>query len=285
VSRVLVAADFSYLAHRANAIFGERFTAPDGRPTGVAYGVLAGILGVADARGATDIVVALEAGGTRARREIDPGYKGNRVPTTPAADAGFAIAREAVAAMGWPALRAQGWEADDALAAMVREARAAGFSHTVVLTADRDLWALAADDVTISATADTPPVGPAEVRARFGVEPWQVPHYKAIAGDSSDGYAGVPGLGPKAATALVAAHGDIDGIYAAIGSVAPARARELLITHQAAARRCLDIATLRAGAPLDPDFAPAPVRPADPAAARAWLERAGLRSLAARLGR
>ena len=179
---------------------------------------------------------------------------------------------ELCSAFGFAWAKQAGYEADDFLAAAVRveTGRAA---RALVVTSDRDLFQLASETVTIlmpkRGVWELERVGPAEVRARYGVEPSQVPDFIALRGDPSDRLPGASGVGPVKAAAILAEHGSLEGALAA-GRFS-AEAAEL--------RTYLKMARLQADAPLPP----VPDSRPDWGGAAALADRWGLRALAERL--
>ena len=152
---------------------------------------------------------------------------------------------ELVRALGFAAAKAPGYEADDFVAAAVASEEAAG-GEALVATSDRDLFQLASERTTLlmprRGVSELERIGPAEVRARYGVEPKQVPDFIALRGDPSDRLPGAPGVGAKTAASVLARHGTLDGALAD-GRFA-AVAEELRLYRR--------IATVDASAPLPP---------------------------------
>ena len=150
-----------------------------------------------------------------------------------------------VDALGFAAAKAPGYEADDFVAAAVEREEAAG-GEALVATSDRDLFQLASERTTLlmprRGVSELERIGPAEVRARYGIEPKQVPDFIALRGDPSDRLPGAPGVGAKTAAAVLARYGSLeaalaDGRFAAVSE-------ELRLYRR--------IATLDASAPLPP---------------------------------
>jgi DNA polymerase-1 len=119
---------------------------------------------------------------------------------------------EFVAACGFANAKAPGYEADDFLAAAVAfEERRGGTA--LVASGDRDTFQLASATTTILfpvRAGEIARIGPAEVRARYGVDPRQVPDFIALRGDPSDKLPGVPGVGPQGAATLIRKHGTLE---------------------------------------------------------------------------
>jgi DNA polymerase-1 len=121
-----------------------------------------------------------------------------------------------VAACGFAAAKAPGYEADDFLAAAVAQEERRG-GTAIVASGDRDTFQLASESTTILhpvRAGEMARIGPAEVRERYGVEPKQVPDFIALRGDPSDKLPGAPGVGPKGAASLLSKYGTLDEAFA-----------------------------------------------------------------------
>ena len=176
---------------------------------------------------------------------------------------------DVVAACGLAVAKADGYEADDFLAAAAR----AWPGDVLVATSDRDAYQLVSDRVTILAPArgvsEIVRIGPAEVRERYGVDPEQVTDLIALRGDPSDKLPGARGIGPKKAAELLAQYGTLENVLAA-GRFA-AEAEDLRLYRR--------IAQMDASAPLPP------LKPQTPtwAEASSFVRDLGLPQLAERL--
>ena len=128
------------------------------------------------------------------------------------------LAPQLVEAMGLAAAKADGYEADDFLAAAVAFEEARG-GTALVASGDRDTFQLVSERTTVlqPQTGGGPlaRIGPAEVRERYGVEPGQVPDFIALRGDPSDRIPGARGVGAKTAAALLHEHGSLEALLAA----------------------------------------------------------------------
>lgn len=257
-------------------------TAPDGRPVYLVATFLRLVLARIREEQATHVALAFESTTGSRRREIDPTYK-PRTTTAPddllpqLRDANIAAGR-----MGWARYRAEGWEADDAMAGIADAAVAAGFDEVLLLTADHDLLGVVSERVHVlrPKTGGVDHYGPTDVleRSPYRVSPDQVAHVKALIGDSTDSYGGVRGIGPSLAPGLVRRFGSVAGIYEHIDEIGNTGARNRLIAGREDAFRCLDLATLRRDAPLTPAFDPDAGRVGgqDQARMAAWLTAMGL---------
>ena len=151
---------------------------------------------------------------------------------------------EFVAACGFANAKAPGYEADDFLAAAVAAEERRG-GTALVASGDRDTFQLASPATTILypvRAGELARIGPAEVRARYGVDPEQVPDFVALRGDPSDKLPGVPGVGPQGAADVIRKHGSLEAALKA--GRFPAMAEQLRLFRS--------IATMDAKAPLPP---------------------------------
>jgi len=174
-----------------------------------------------------------------------------------------------VGSIGFAYAKAPGYEADDFLAAAAAQEEAAG-GTALVATSDRDAYQLVTERVTVLQPAKGGParIGPAEVRARYGVDPVQVPDFIALRGDPSDRIPGARGIGQKRGAELLAQYGSLDAML-----------EEGRFANEADALRLYRrIATMDRDAPLPPlpDVTP------DWAAAAAHATRLGASRVARR---
>jgi DNA polymerase-1 len=205
------------------------------------------------------------------RHEALPAYQSGR-EFAPALLAQLDLAPELVEAMGFRPAKAQGYEADDFLAAGVAAEEARG-GNVLVASGDRDTFQLVSERTTVLQPqvggGPLVRIGPAEVRERYGVEPAQVPDFIALRGDPSDKIPGARGVGPKTAASVLAQYGTLEEALAQ-GRFAAEADNLRLFRH---------IATMDREAPLPPLDDQQPTWAKAAALARAW----GLERLAGRL--
>ena len=149
---------------------------------------------------------------------------------------------EFVAASGFQNAKAPGYEADDFLASAARAEERRG-GTVLIASGDRDTFQLASERTTILypvRAGEMARVDPAEVRARYGVEPAQVPDFIALRGDPSDKLPGAPGVGAAGAATLMQRYGTLEAALAA--GRFPAQAEDLRLFRS--------IATMNPKAPL-----------------------------------
>ena len=245
--------DASSYIHRAfHAI--KNLSTSDGVPTGAVYGFVQMVLKVLNDAKPEYLGVIYDAKGPTFRHEMYQPYKANRPPLDPALKAQFPLVRQVVTAFGLPAVEMEGYEADDLMATLARQAEAQGFS-VVLVTGDKDLSQLVDGNVIMWDTMKEVRLGPDEVRDKMGVEPAKVVDLQALTGDSTDNIPGVPGVGPKKAKALLDQYGDLQAILAAAPDMKKSKMRENLINHADDARMSQKLARLATDAPVtfDPE--------------------------------
>ncbi|MGH7187913.1 MAG: DNA polymerase I, partial [Acetobacteraceae bacterium] len=128
------------------------------------------------------------------------------------------------------------------------------------------------------------PIGPAEVKERFGVPPDQVVEVQALMGDSTDNVPGVPGIGPKTAAELIRTYGSLERALAAALEMPPSKRREALLAHAEDARLSLRLVTLSRDAPLPIPLSELRPGTPDPVRLATWLSEQGFRGVLHRLG-
>ena len=186
------------------------------------------------------------------RKKIYPEYKATRPPAPPDLAQQMARCRELVEAYEIPVLQMDGYEADDLLAAAVREARSHGL-RTVICSADKDLMQLVGEDVVMWDAMRNRVFGPAEVKEKWGVEPARVCDLLALMGDTSDNVPGVQGIGEKTAAKLITEHGSLDGVYAHLDGM-KGKLKENLIRDEPLARVSYDLVCLNHDLPAALDL-------------------------------
>ncbi len=170
------------------------------------------------------------------RHGIYSDYKANREAPPEDLAPQFPLIHALVEALQIPLLIKPGFEADDVLGSLARQAVDAG--HDVVLvSADKDLMQLVNPHVTMFDPMKDKLYAEADVQERFGVPPGQVADVLALAGDTSDNIPGVPKVGPKTASKLVLQYGDVEAVIKGLDAMPKRRAvEEAVVTHQEMAR-------------------------------------------------
>lgn len=255
--RTFAVIDGNSLMHRAFHAVPPTMNAPDGRPTNAIFGFLNMFLKMVDAFNPDGVVVAFDKGKPRVRMEMLPQYKAQRPPMDPDLHAQFPMIKELLGALNVPILQSEGWEGDDILGTMARLGEEAGCDMLLV-TGDRDMYQLVTEHVNVVSTrkglSDVAIMTPESVDDLYhGITPALVPDFYGLKGDTSDNIPGVPGIGPKKASALIAQYGSLDEVIAHADEV-KGKMGENLRAHIDDALLSRKVATIRTDAPVELDF-------------------------------
>jgi DNA polymerase-1 len=193
---------------------------------------------------------------TSFRTEIYPGYKANREPAPPELKRQFEQCRRVTRALGIMDCADGQFEADDLIGTMAAGMRDSGHSITIV-SRDKDLVQILQDGDSIWDYAGNKTTRYDEVYEAFGVRPEQMVDFLGLAGDSVDNIPGVPGVGPKTATALLDVFDSIDDIYENLDRVADVPVRGAgklaprLAEHKNSVTLSRELAQIRYDAPVE----------------------------------
>jgi exodeoxyribonuclease-3 len=248
--RPLLVIDGDSFAHRAYHALPKTILRRGRKPAGAILGFANMLLRLYQAERPRAVLVAWDTlGAATYRHRKYPAYQSGR-DFDDALIEQLELIPEFVQACGFKTAKRAGYEADDFLAAAVTaEEKRKG--TVLVASGDRDTFQLASPATTILypvRAGEMARIGPAEVRARYGVEPSQVPDFIALRGDPSDKLPGAPGVGAQGAAALLRKHGSLEETLAA--GKFPALAEQLRLFRS--------IATMNPKAPLPrlPDQTP-----------------------------
>ncbi len=216
------------------------------------------------------------------RHEIFPAYKAHRPELPPELIPQFAIIREACRAFQVLCMDKEGYEADDLIASYARMAREKGMRVTIV-SSDKDLMQLVGEKVDMLDPLKNRTIGPAEVFEKFGVPPEKVIDVQALAGDSSDGIPGVPGIGVKTAAELINTYGSLENLLARCLEIKQPKRRQVLEENKDNARLSHQLVTLKQDVPADYALESFKRQPIEPEIIRHFLQEQSFRALLARV--
>lgn len=216
------------------------------------------------------------------RSEIFPEYKANRPPPPEDLRPQFPLTREATRAFNIACKEMEGFEADDIIATLARQAREAG-GRVTIISSDKDLMQLVGGGVEMLDAMKNLTIGPEEVEAKFGVPPEKVVDVQALAGDSVDNVPGAPGIGIKTAAQLIQEYGDVETLLARAEEVKQPKRRQTLIDFADQIRISKRLVTLDDAAPLDFTLDDLEVKDPEPAALIEFLNRMEFRTLTKRV--
>ncbi|MCL2756691.1 MAG: DNA polymerase I, partial [Coriobacteriia bacterium] len=255
--KTIAVIDGNSLLHRAFHAVPQNMSAPDGRHTNACFGFLSMLLKLVEEFTPTGVICAFDAGVPAFRFEAIEKYKAQRPPTPTDLKEQFPIIKELLVALGIPVISAQGWEGDDILGTIATRAEAQGNIRTLLVTGDKDALQLATERTQIITTkigmSEVVVYDPAAVVKRFGVKPALVPDYLGLMGDASDNIPGVPGVGPKKATALLQEYGTMDAVLERAGEIT-GKLGENLRDNREQALASRRVATIVRDVDIDLDF-------------------------------
>ncbi|MBL8040813.1 MAG: DNA polymerase I [Chthonomonas sp.] len=241
------------------AFYGNKFmSTTDGRPTNALFGFLGMVLKVMEDKKPDAVLVALDAPGKTFRHAEFAEYKGTRREMPDEMKSQIPIAREMISALGIPQLELVGYEADDIIGTISRQAEEHGYLTTII-TGDHDALQLVDNAVSVV----TPRVGVTDVVeydvagvvAKYGFGPEFLTDYKAMAGDTSDNIPGVPGIGDKSATALILKFGHVEEMLARFDEVEE-KFRKKIEPAKENVPKSKWLATIDRHAPIEWDYKP-----------------------------
>jgi len=189
---------------------------------------------------------------------------------------------------GWqiPVFAMEGFEADDVLGTLARQAEAEG-KEVLIVSGDMDVLQLVSDKtqalITRRGISETSRFALAGIQEKYGLTPAQLIDYKALRGDPSDNIPGVPGIGEKTAAALMQQYGSLENLLQHIAEVKPARAAAALGVHAEQARLSQQLATIISEVPLQVDWELCRRREPDAARLRELYTRLEFRGLLKKL--
>ncbi len=235
-----------------------------GLHTNAVYGFLNILFKFMETEKPTHLTVAFDEHAPTFRHEIFDAYKGTRKPMADELRQQVPMMKQMLQAMGVTVITKPGLEADDLLGTMAHIAEREGMEVTIV-SGDRDLLQLATEHTKIS-IPKTKKTGTeienyyaADVQERYLVTPTEFIDVKALMGDTSDNIPGVPSIGEKTATAIIAQYHSIEEAYAHVEELKPPRASKNLAEFYEQAQLSKVLATIEVHADIDYDLADAEI--------------------------
>lgn len=231
-------------------------TNSEGLHTNAVYGFLNIMFKILEEEKPDYLAVAFDLKAPTFRHKMYAEYKGTRKPMPQELHQQVPVIQDMLRAMEIPLLMLEGYEADDLLGTVSKRMEQEGLEVCVV-SGDRDLLQLATEHIMIR-IPKTKRTGTeienyhtADVLEKYQVTPLQIIDLKALMGDASDNIPGIPGVGEKTATKIIAAYGSIENAYAHVEEIKPNKAKESLREHYALAQLSKELATINIEAPLE----------------------------------
>ena len=258
MSEKLVLIDGHSILNRA--FFGiPDLTNSEGLHTNAVYGFLNILFKILEEEQPNYLTVAFDVSQPTFRHKMYAEYKGTRKPMAEELREQVPLMKEMLKAMGVTIVEKGGYEADDILGTIAKRSEAEGLEVSVV-SGDRDLLQLATDHIKIRIPktkrtgTEIEDYNTKEVLDKYHVTPIEFIDVKALMGDTSDNIPGVPGIGEKTATALIAQYGSIENCYAHVDEIKPPRASKNLKENYELAQMSKTLATIEIHADIDYDL-------------------------------
>ena len=224
-------------------------TNSEGLHTNAVYGFLNIMFKILEEEKADHLAVAFDLKEPTFRHKMYDAYKGTRKPMPEELHQQVDLMKEVLTAMGIPILTLPGYEADDILGTVAKKSQSQGIDVAVV-SGDRDLLQLSDEHIKIRIPktsrggTEVKDYYPEDVKREYQVTPAEFIDVKALMGDSSDNIPGVPSIGEKTATSLIAAYGSIENAYAHLEEIKPPRAQKALGEHYDMAQMSKELAAI-----------------------------------------
>jgi DNA polymerase-1 len=227
--------DGNSIAYRAFYALPDDLATKSGQITNAVFGFTRMLIRLLKDHHPDGVAVAWDVSRQTFRTEQYPEYKAQREKAPDHFRSQLPLIDEVLQALQINQLRLEGYEADDIIASLTRQAVADGW-EVLIVTGDRDAFQLVGGPVKVVYTrrgiSDTVDADAAYVEDKYGISPSQYVEYASLRGDNSDNLPGVPGVGEKTASRLIAEHGSIDGVYRAIGDMTPKLRENLAASRQ-----------------------------------------------------
>lgn len=198
-------------------------------------------------------LIAWDAGSTTFRTKMYADYKGQRSKTPSALKEQFQPTMNLVKAHGIKNYELKNYEADDIVGTMAHKADQAGL-HTIIITGDRDYTQLCSKLTTVYLSkrgiTHLQKITPGILKKMYDLTPQQIVDKKALQGDSSDNYPGVPGIGTKGALKLIQKYGSVEGVYKNLPNITAKAQKRHLIKGKLEARLSKELAQIDLQTPV-----------------------------------
>src|SRR5829696_4158545 len=249
--------DGNSLAYRAFFALPESIATADGRPTNAIYGFASMMAKILIDHSPKAVIVAWDRGWS-GREKVYAEYKSQRKSRPDLLKEQWPHLAPLADAFGFKNVSVEGYEADDVIATMARQASSIGIP-VMIVSGDRDVYQLVGDGIRVMTTSrgvtDTKVYDRDGVVERYGVPPELVADFIGLKGDTSDNIPGVPGIGDKTAAELLQRFGSLEGVLANVDQISGAKRKQNLAEHAEDARISKRLATMLHDVPVDVDLA------------------------------
>ncbi|OQX25578.1 MAG: DNA polymerase I [Desulfobacteraceae bacterium IS3] len=248
MKKTLYLIDASSYIHRAyHAIRG--LANSKGMPTHAVFGFTRMLLKLAEEQKPEYLAMIFDSKGKTFRHEIYEAYKANRPPMPEEMAVQIPYIKEITEGFNIPMIQMTGYEADDLIGALARNAEKAGFA-VVIVTGDKDFLQLLTENISLWDPMKEKTTDIAAMRKDFALEPSQMIDVMGLSGDTSDNIPGVPGIGTKTAISLIQTFGNLENLYEQIHEITKKKQHENLVKYKEQAFLSRELATIKTDLPL-----------------------------------
>ena len=234
-----------------------------GQPTNAVYGFISMLNRVITEQGPSHIAVAFDLKGPTFRHKKYENYKIHRKPMPDDLVSQMPYIKELVRAMNIAVYEAEGYEADDVIATLSKNAEKERV-NTLIVTADKDALQLVSDYIKIyDPKKDGGIIGKNEVKKRFGIEPACITDMMALMGDASDNIPGIKGIGEKGAVAIMKEFGSLENLVKNVDKIKNEKKRKMITDGIKMAELSKELATVKEDVPIDVELGKMQLRPPD----------------------
>ena len=219
-------------------------------PVGAVYGFVNMLIKLLSALEVSHVAVVFDAGGKNFRHQLFEQYKANRPPCPADLIPQFPLIRQAVEALSLVSIEKKGYEADDIIATLSKQASQEDF-EVLIVSSDKDLMQLVSEKVKMYDAMKNKLIGIAEVEEKFGLKPEMVLDILAITGDTADNIPGIKGIGPKTAIELLTQFGSLQNMLENICQISSDRKQKLVQEGKEKALLSRQLASLDSQVELD----------------------------------
>jgi DNA polymerase-1 len=255
--QLLLLFDGNALVHRAFHALPPLTQRKTGELVNAVYGFASTLLKVFADFKPTHWAIAFDRPTPTFRHEMFEEYKAQRPATPDELKSQIRKVHQLVQAFHIPVFEIDGFEADDVLGTLGKQADEQGI-ETIIVTGDNDMLQAVLPRVKAvtprRSFTDTVLYDEEAVVQKYGIKPEQLADLKALAGDVSDNIPGVPGVGDKTATRLLQQYGSLQGIYDHIEGITPAKLQDLLREYRVQAFRSKALSTIVKDVPVRLDL-------------------------------
>lgn len=238
----------SYIYRAFYAI--RNLSSSDGTPTNAVFGFTNMVLKLLKEKKPDYFGIVFDMPGPTLRHKMFKEYKANRSPMPDDLRPQVPLIKEIVNAFNIPIIEKQGYEADDILGMIAKNAEAEGLD-VFIATGDKDMCQVVSPKVRLCDTMKDKITEEKDVVERYGVKPSQFPEILALMGDASDNIPGAPGIGEKTAVKLLKEFGDLDSLIKNHEKIKNTKARNAVAGNIDNIRLSKELATLFLDVPVD----------------------------------